>query len=161
MCMCIEIFGKQRTSMLKHIYFLEGVGVGGEINQCCTECVQGILLVPGRRSKNKRWGGSGFSFIDWDGKRIVAGCHSWKLRTSRQSFVWLSKKLWRQQETKDFKAYYSSTKSKVVSLFKNTRLPRWQIERDCCSWNGVFIFQLIRFLCVATTIAFCQLTMTI
>ena len=64
-CVCVEIFGKQQASVLKPFFFFLG-GWGGEveIDQGCTECMQGILLVPGRRSKNKRWGGSGFSFID-------------------------------------------------------------------------------------------------
>ena len=44
--------------MLKPFFFLGGGGG----DQGCTECVQGIL--PGKRSKNKRWGGSGFAFID-------------------------------------------------------------------------------------------------
>ena len=63
-CVCVEIFGKQQASVLKPFFFFFGGGVGGEIDQVCTKCVQGILLVPGRRSKNKRWGGSGFAFID-------------------------------------------------------------------------------------------------
>ena len=57
-------------------------------------------------------------------QKDLSGCHSWKLRTRWQSSVWLSKKLWRQQERKDFKGCYSSSKSEVVSLFKNTRLSR-------------------------------------
>ena len=60
--MCTEIFGKQQASVLKPFFFVGGEG--GEIDQVCTKCVQGILLVPGRRLKNKRWGGSGFAYID-------------------------------------------------------------------------------------------------
>ena len=51
-CVCVEIFGKQQASVLKPFFFFLGGGDKG-----CTECVQGIL--PGKRSKNKRWGGSG------------------------------------------------------------------------------------------------------
>ena len=52
--------------MLKPFFFVWGGGGDGveEIDQGCTECMQGILLVLGRRSKNKRWGGSGLAFID-------------------------------------------------------------------------------------------------
>ena len=63
--MCVEIFGKQQASVLKPFFFFffwGGVGGWQEGDQGCTECVQGIL--PGRRSKNKRWGGLGFAFID-------------------------------------------------------------------------------------------------
>ena len=55
-CVCVEIFGKQQASVLKPFFW------GGGGDQGCIECVQGILS--GRRSKNKRWGGSGFAFID-------------------------------------------------------------------------------------------------
>ena len=63
-CVCVEIFGKQQASVLKpFFFFFWGWGGGGkEGDQGFTECVQGIL--PGRRSKNKRWGGLGFAFID-------------------------------------------------------------------------------------------------
>ena len=47
---CTEIFGKQQASVWKP-FFLLGT-------------MHGILLVLGRRSKNKRWGGSGLAFID-------------------------------------------------------------------------------------------------
>ena len=49
-CVCVEIFGKQQATVLKPFFFSRGGG-----DQGCTECVQGIL--PGRRSKNKRWEG--------------------------------------------------------------------------------------------------------
>ena len=98
---------------------------GGGGDQGCIECVQGIL--PGRRSKNKRWGGSGFAFIDWDGKRIVAGCHSWKLRTSRQSSVWLSRKLWRQQEIYAKKLLGSETYIRIKEDELSSRLCRLRV----------------------------------
>ena len=140
---CTEIFGKQQASVWKP-FFLLGT-------------MHGILLVLGRRSKNKRWVRFCFHRLRLQKDR------SWQpqLETQDQQTIIclaVSKKLWRQQETEDFKAYYSSTKSKAVSLFKSTRLPRWHIERDCYSRAFVFRF---RFLCVATTVDFCQATVTI
>ena len=56
-----------------------------------------------RRAKNKRWGGSGFVDGDEEGKRIIAGCHSWE-SLDKVAIIFLAvKESWDAARNKGFK----------------------------------------------------------